>query len=255
MRCILLSIGAALALLFAFLIHIGYFASNPFTSVPAVATPPASERGLAAVFISGDMGSRIGMGPKISERLAHHGIPVIAVNSLTYFRTRRTPEEAGALIADAMRRALALPGTTRVVLIGQSFGSDMLQVGLPSLPADLRAKVLMVALVVPGDTVYYRASPSELFNLTPPDASALPTARLLTWTPLTCIYGREEEASLCPMLDQPNLWRVGMPGGHMLNDDADALYANLSRAIAAAAAGAPLTDRPAAAPVPQRATK
>lgn len=255
MRCILLSIGAAFALLLAFLIHIGYFSSDPFTTIPAVAAPPPAERGLAAVFMSGDMGSRIGMGPKIGGRLAEHGVPVIAVNSLTYFRTRRTPAEAGALVAEAMRRALALPGTTRVVLIGQSFGADMLQVGLPTLPADLRAKVLMVALVVPGDTVYYRASPSELFNLTPPDASALPTAQLLTWTPLTCIYGREEEASLCPLLNQPNLWRVGLPGGHMLNDDADTLYANLSRAIAAAAQDRPLADQPAGAPATKGAAK
>jgi len=60
---------------------------------------------------------------------------------------------------------------------------------------------------------------------------ALPTARQLRWTPLLCIHGIEEQASLCPLLDQPNLESVALPGGHPLHWDADAAYATLHGAI------------------------
>jgi type IV secretory pathway VirJ component len=174
------------------------------------------------------------MGPQIADRLAADGMPVVGVNSLTYFRPRRSRVEVTALIGTAIRRALAFGRANRVALIGQSFGADMVHVGLTGLDPALRAKVAMVALVVPTDTVYFRASPSELFNLGQPDTTALPTARQLNWLPVTCIQGVEERDSLCPMLRQSNVHRVALPGGHPMHRDVDAVHAVLIRAIDAA---------------------
>ncbi|AHE53137.1 AcvB/VirJ family lysyl-phosphatidylglycerol hydrolase [Sphingomonas sanxanigenens] len=215
------------------LAHIGYFGGPVFFEIPA--KPGTSAQGAVAVLLSGDLGFRIGMGPRIADRLAADGIPVIGVSSLAYFRTQRTPADAQALLAKAARRALAFGHGDRLILIGQSFGADMLHVGLTRLPADLRGKVQMVALVVPTDTVFFRASPGELFNWARPDAAALPTARALTWVPTVCIRGVDEADSLCPALTQPNVRGVALPGGHALHHDIDALYAALRREILATA--------------------
>jgi type IV secretory pathway VirJ component len=136
-------------------------------------------------------------------------------------------------VAQAVRTALARAHADRVVLIGQSFGADMLHVGLTGLPADLRARVQLVALVVPTDTVYYQASPAEMLTFSDPDAAALPTARQLTWIRALCVQGAEEKDSLCPRLTQPNMRRVALPGGHYLNYDSDALYRVLHQAVVA----------------------
>lgn len=227
----------AIALLLAgFMAYLGYFGGPVFVPIPATGRPAPAERGLVAVLLSGDMGFKVGMGPRIGTRLAADGIPVIGVNSLAYFRVRRSPAENEALIAGAMRRALAMPGARRVVLIGQSFGADMLQAGLPALPPSLREKVVLVALVVPLDTLEFRTSPAELFNLGPSEAPALPTARQLDWVPVLCVHGREETDSLCPLLAMPNVQRVALPGGHPLRRDADRVHAVLAQAISAAAA-------------------
>lgn len=231
--------GAFLAMsaLFAvFLAHIGYFGGAVFVPVPPTASPHPAERGIVAVLLSGDMGFKVGMGPRIARRLVDEGIPVIGVNSLAYYRTRRSPAENEALIAAAVRRALALPGARRVVLIGQSFGADMLQAGLVALPPDLRERVALVALIVPMDTIVYRASPAELFDVAPPDADALATARRLDWVPVLCIYGQLETDSLCPRLAMSNVERVALPGGHPLRRDVAAVHAVLALTIRQAVA-------------------
>ena len=221
-------LAASLAI---FLLYLGYFSPFNFTYTPATEIPAPNKAGLAAVLVSGDMGLNIGMGSQIANRLAADGIPVVGVNSLTFFRNQRSPKEVQTLINDATKSALKFGKARQVILIGQSFGADMLPVGLDGMPAALRAKVRMVGLVVPTDTLYFRASPSEMFNWSKPDAEALPYSRKLTWVPTVCIYGADETDSLCPALMQPNVHKVVLPGGHPLHRDADAVHHELSAAI------------------------
>lgn len=219
--------------------YIGYFGGPVMTVIPATAAPQPDERGIAAVFLSGDMGDHVGMGPPVTRAIAAHGLPVVAINSLTYFRTRRTPAQAQALIRQAMARALALPGMHRVVLIGQSFGSDMLQSALPGLTTEERARVVMIGLTVPGATVDYKATPGGLWSPAVTDIPAAATGRLLTWTPVICIQGKEETDSLCPSMTMPNVTRVALPGGHTLRYDSALLSRTLIAAIDKVAATLP----------------
>lgn len=232
MRIALVALAVLLAGFTGFLTYIGYFGGPVFYDIaPARPTPPRA-RGLAVVLVSGDMGFKIGMGPEIARRFATEGVPVVGVSSLAYFRQQRSPAEVQTLITAAARRALAFGHADRLVIIGQSFGADMVHVGLTGLPADLRAKVKAVALVVPTDTVFFRASPNELFNWARPDAMALPTGRQLTWVPALCVQGVEETDSLCPQLTQPNVRRIALPGGHMLHHDPEALFEALHAGLA-----------------------
>jgi len=229
------TLGVAAVLFVGLLGFTGYLGGPVFTDLPpAAVAPPPALRGVAVALLSGDMGFRMGMGRAVADRLAAQGVPVVGVNTLAYFRTRRTPREAGRLVEAAARRALAVAGTRRLVLVGQSFGADMLQAGLPAFPEALRRRIALVALVVPGATIVYRASPSNLFGLERPEVDGFATARRLDWAPVLCVYGVEETASLCPGLRQRNVRRVGLPGGHPLRRDSDRLYRTLMDAVAGA---------------------
>lgn len=183
---------------------------------------------VAAVFLSGDMGIRYGMGSHVVEALAGAGVPVYAVASSTAFAHRQTHAEVQALLANAVREARR---RSKVVVIGQSFGADMARVGMASLPADLRSRVAALVLVVPGSTAYFRADPLGFAYIGAPDADAA-SAKKLDWLPVTCIRGAEETDSLCPSLLAPNVRRITLPGGHFLRMDHDLLVRTVFAALA-----------------------
>lgn len=210
---------------------LGYFGGPLFTDMPAERHAPIKRTPYAIVLLSGDIGFNMGMGRAIAARFAADGVPVVGVNTLTYMRRTRTRAEVVALITTAERRALQLGHADRVMLVGISFGADMLHVGLAELPADLRARIGKVVLIVPEDTVQFRASPGEVFDYATPTIDAMPTARRLTWVPLLCVHGIEETESLCPMLKQRNARIVALPGGHPLHRDTDMLYDTVSQFV------------------------
>jgi type IV secretory pathway VirJ component len=206
--------------------YLGYPHGRIFTPVAAAAP---DRNGTVAVFLSGDMGFNAGMGPVIAGHLAQGGLSVVGVNSLTAFARRRSPQEVAKLVDQAARRALARPGARRLLLIGQSFGANMLLAGLEGLDPSLRKRVALVALIVPADTMLYRATPGGVLDFGN-DGPAAPAARSLGWAPVLCIHGQEESGSLCPGWRQANVRVVGLPGGHFLNDDSALVAATVLRA-------------------------
>ena len=222
-------IGLLLAGGGGYVTYLGYFSDDPVT----VMRPPegAPRADYAIAFLSGDMGFNAGMGPKIAGRFVADGVPVLGFNSLSWFRHRRTPDEVVKMVDDLTRRTMQTFGVDRVVLIGQSFGADALHLGLLAMPQSLRAHVAFVGLVVPTDTVFLRASPAELFNWSPPDLPAAPSARELIWVPGVCIHGETEDHSLCSVMTQANIDRIALPGGHYLHKDSGAVYRALKAQI------------------------
>ena len=213
-----------------------YFDRDPFTRYPAA----GRVQPVFVLSLSGDMGLRYGMSGVVARHLSARGIAVLGVNSPVLFRERRTRGQVDALIADLVRRAAREAEERRLVLLGQSYGADMLQTGLAKLPADLRARVSALVLVVPGKTAYFRSDPSGIAYMGRPDSMAITTARTLDWLPVTCIYGVEEPDSLCPLLKLPDAHVVAMPGGHYLNHD----DATLNAHVLAAVRGRPFPAKP-----------
>lgn len=240
MRIALRILPVLLAAGLLFLWHIGYIGGALFDVLPARAG--SKPRHAVALYLSGDMGFHAGLGPDMAERLTQRGIAVVAENSLHFFRTRRTPEEAGAMITAGLRRALAIDPNAQLLLLGQSFGADVIAPSLPYVPVALRRRIAFIGLIVPGATRQWRASPSEIFSIGEPEEDSVTAARRLSWVPLLCISGVEESSSLCPSLRQPNAVRMALPGGHALAHDPDGVAAVLMPAIDQALA--PRADRP-----------
>ena len=115
-------------------------------------SPPRGPGGQAlAVMISGD-GGWAGIDKDVSGALAAKGIPVVGWNSLQYFWTARKPDAAARDLERILRHYLAVWDKQEVLLIGYSFGADVLPFFASRLPADLLGRVRLVALLGPSET-------------------------------------------------------------------------------------------------------
>ena len=205
--------------------------ATPRASVSAPIEIPSAKGGDAlAVLYSGDGG----WGPLdqgVARQLADNGVPTVGVDSLRYFLTRRSPQEAADDLTVSLRRYEALWSRQAIVLVGYSFGADALPAIIPRLPADLRGHVKSVVLIGTGPTGDLTFRPSSWFNRPGPGAyPVVPAIAALKGLKTTCVYGDRERHDVCASLPA-EVTRVRLPGGHHFDHD----YARLGQAVLRAA--------------------
>jgi type IV secretory pathway VirJ component len=220
-------LSAALLILLGFALAAGFFNADPLYRYG----PDRAGRGTAVVFFSGDMGMRFGMSSDVPPALAAAGLPVFAYSSPTLFTHQHSLSQVNHMVANAIAAAMTRTGAARVILVGQSFGSDIVGSALPALPPALRRHVAAIVLVVPGTSAYFRADPSEWRYHGAADANPAAGLRAIDWAPLICIYGVEETDSVCPLLAGSRARLFPLPGGHPLRHDPGRLIATIRRAL------------------------
>jgi type IV secretory pathway VirJ component len=223
---------AALAMLAALIpaIPASSHAAAPDDRVAAlrpVETPASAPGDTLAVLYSGDGG----WGPldrDVAKVLAREGVPVIGVNSLRYFLTRRSPQAAADDLAVSLRRYQQLWGRQKIVLVGYSFGAGALPAIVPNLPPDLRGQVKGLVLIGAGSTGDLAFHPRSWLNRPGPNSYPVaPAVEALKGLPMTCIYGDKERRNVCADLPESTVRQVRLAGGHHFNGD----YATLGQAV------------------------
>jgi type IV secretory pathway VirJ component len=200
--------------------------------LPVVEVPARGNADTVAIFYSGD-GGWAAFDRNLAAGLARQGVPTVGVDSLRYFRTRRSPDGAAADLAAIARRYMAAWRKPRILLVGFSFGADALPLIIPRLPPDLRASLRGVALISPGGSGELQFHLGSWLDR--PGAAAVPLAPLLArlrGAPALCIYGDRDPASACGAFGPGLVRAMRVPGGHHLGGDFDALARAILRADA-----------------------
>jgi type IV secretory pathway VirJ component len=211
--------------------------------------PSESGSDTMAIIYSGDGGWR-DLDKQIGEAIVARGVPVVGVDTLRSFWTSRTPEQMGRDLAELIRTYQARWGTKRVVLIGYSFGADVLPFAINQLPPELRAQIVLVALLAVEPHADFEIHVSGWLGQKP-DAQApevLPQILKLDLSRLQCFYGEEEEDSLCPAPELAAAEIIRTAGGHHFDGDYAALARRILDGVARRAPGA--LPAPSATPGP-----
>jgi type IV secretory pathway VirJ component len=195
-----------------------------------------------AMLITGD-GGWAGLDQELAARLAADGVPTVGLNSLKYFWTERTPDETAQDVARIMRHYLAAWNKQRVLLVGYSFGADVLPFVVNRLPPDLRARVATVSLLGVDSNASFEIKIASWVGAD--DASGpqtRPEIAAMAGVPVLCIYGEGETDSICPGLPKsPEHTRISLAEigkGHHFSGE----YGTLAdRILAFARAPHPLT--------------
>nr|WP_298093901.1 AcvB/VirJ family lysyl-phosphatidylglycerol hydrolase [uncultured Shinella sp.] len=177
-----------------------------------------------AVVYSGDGGWR-DIDKQVAGALQQRGIPVVGVDSLRYFWSERKPQETAddlSRIIEAFRKEW---NVKHVLLVGYSFGSDILPATYNLLSPEDRARVPQLTLMALSHQVDYEVSVTGWLGVAGEGAGGDPVDDIAKIDPkrVQCISGTEEDDDPCPTLKASGVESIAIEGGHHFDGDYEAL--------------------------------
>jgi len=183
-----------------------------------------------AIVLSGDGGWR-DLDKSIAEILQRRGVSTVGLDSLRYFWRTRSVEEIAADLTSIIDKYGSAWGSGRIVLVGYSFGADVLPFAYNRMNDQTRAKIAQISLLGLSTTADFEVHVAAWIGAGA-SADAVPNApELARIAPalMQCFYGEEEDDSGCPALSASGAEVVRTSGGHHFDGD----YAALSERILA----------------------
>lgn len=184
---------------------------------------PQQQGGVADYFviiISGD-GGWANIDKDIADALGEKGIAVVGWNSLRYFWEAKNPDVMSADLARVIRFYRKNWGKSKVVMVGFSLGADVLPFMVSHLPADIQQTVSGLVLLSPSQDVDFQFHVSDWLENDGGDPNPLlPEVAKISQIPLLCVYGEEDDETLCQQLTEgQGRHIVRLPGDHHFDGD------------------------------------
>ncbi|MBL8658776.1 MAG: virulence factor family protein [Rhodospirillales bacterium] len=212
-------------------------------ALPLVPLPVDNPGGLMAIIYSGDGGWR-DADRRLGEALQANGVPVVGVDSLRYFWNAKTPERIAADLALILSHYQDAWGTPKAILIGYSFGADILPFAINRLTPEAKAGIVQISLLGLAERADFAIQVAGWLGAGPSDEAlpVRPEIANLDLSRVQCFYGQEEDDSLCPTPALSGAEVIAMPGGHHFDGEyekiAERIIAGAQSRSAAASPGA-----------------
>jgi len=180
-----------------------------------------------ALLLTGD-GGWAGLDRGMAAELGARGLPVVGLSTLRYYWKARSPEESARDVARVMTHYMALWKRPRVLLIGYSFGANVLPFIVNRLPAALRAHVAGVAMLgLDVNTSFEIRVSGWLPGSSGGERPVRPEIEKLSGLKALCLYGQGEHNDPCPQLAGPTMGAREVGSGHHFSG----AYAELADAV------------------------
>ncbi|HMY39695.1 MAG TPA: AcvB/VirJ family lysyl-phosphatidylglycerol hydrolase, partial [Marinagarivorans sp.] len=194
---------------------------SPVVEVPAQSTQSAD---YFVLFLTGD-GGWAQLDKELAQHFSAQGINVLGFDSLSYFWRKRSPEETAADISALISSYQNKWQKKQVVLLGYSFGADVLPYVAANLPKEQQAAVKHLVLLGLSQFAHFEFYLTNWLS-SETKASPFATQDALKSIPAIaglCVQGAEDDESICSQLQQPNIKSVTLPGDHHYDEDYDSL--------------------------------
>ncbi|RYZ96344.1 MAG: hypothetical protein EOO68_16985 [Moraxellaceae bacterium] len=193
---------------------------------------PASEQHQKAdyfvVFLTGDGGWA-----RLDKELAQHfsaaGVSVLGFDSLSYFWRKRSVEETAAAISELIALYQEKWQTKQVVLVGYSFGADVLPFVVANLPKEQQAIVKKMVFLGLSSFAHFEFYLTNWLSSETRRSEFPTTEKLASINSISglCVQGAKDDESICQKLQQANIEAVTLPGDHHYDED----YGTLAQVI------------------------
>jgi type IV secretory pathway VirJ component len=178
-------------------------------------------RDTMAIIYSGDGGWR-DIDKSIGEHLQANGVPTIGVDSLRYFWKEISPEQTATDLARIIKLYTKRWGVKNVVLVGFSFGADILPTTFNLLAAPEKDRVKEVSLLAVSKSADFEISVMGWLGAAGNSENLTQLARIDPRL-VQCFYGTEDDDTVCPAVKNLGFEFIAVEGGHHFDGDYDAL--------------------------------
>ena len=192
--------------------------------LPITPLPATPKYDTMAVIYSGDGGWR-DLDQQVGLYLQQSGVPVVGVDSLRYFWHERDPQDTADDLSRILERYRAEWGVKHVLLIGYSFGADILPATYNLLPQADRDSVAQMTLLALSHRRDYEIQMTGWLGIASDsaddpvdDLAKLPDPGLVQ-----CIYGTDDPEGACGSQSGKGYELIGITGGHHFDGDYRAL--------------------------------
>ena len=201
----------------------------PSVPLAVVEVPATAASETVTLFYSGDGGWR-DLDRIIAEDMAKQGYPVVGVDTLRTFWSRKTPEQATDDLVKTLDYYRQAWGAKSFVLAGYSFGADILPSLYNRLPPGDKESVRLLVFLAISRQIDFEIQVSGWLGQSHGELPMAPELLRLPKNKVLCIYGeREKDESACADIAHTEADLLELPGGHHFDED----YPKLTRLILA----------------------
>jgi type IV secretory pathway VirJ component len=190
---------------------------KPPLDLPIIEVPTVSgvNNGMMGILVTGDGGWGV-TDRGMANSLAARGIPVVGLNSLHYFWKQRTPEESAVDLEQILKHYALEWNRSKYLVIGYSFGADVLPFMLNRIPARSLENVKVIAFLGLGSTADFEFHITDWIASGPSPTSlrVRPELEKLRGKKMLCFYGTEDDDALCGHLEPGLAKAIPIQGGH-----------------------------------------
>lgn len=190
---------------------------------------PSSHNNTMIIILCGD-GGFIDMGRDLAESFSGQKYAVVGWDTLQYYWQKRDPQSSAADMARLIDGYLAAWKKQKVLLIGYSYGADVLPFMLHDMPEAALKRVVGAVLIGPATKTEFEFNVAELQQESgPPEGRPIePQLKKMEAIPVLCIGGDREQNSLCRKIQKtPGILKdvevVMLETGHSFGDDSSGI--------------------------------
>ena len=162
--------------------------------LPLIVTPAKNDSLPFAIIISG-AGGWTSWDQSVATSLAQKGIASVGLDAQKYFWNKKTPEETTLAVSKIIQHYSALWKKQKFMLIGYSFGADVIPFIANRLPSDLKTKIELITLLSPDKKADFEIHLSDMLNFGNSNDryDVVKELNTLSKNKIICLFGEGED--------------------------------------------------------------
>jgi type IV secretory pathway VirJ component len=150
----------------------------------------------------------------LTSQLASRGYPVISLNSNKFFWQKKTPDQLAAAITALVKNYQKQWNRKSFLLVGYSFGADVMPFAYNQLPKDVTAQVTNITLLSPSRTTDFEIHVMVMLGSKGGGQSVPASINKITDKPIVMLFGEGENEFKEGNLTGKNIIIEKLSGGH-----------------------------------------